>query len=75
MQIIINPLSHTVSYKNNIKAAGRTVTKGQDYTINKASQTLKLNVSKKNYRAANLKKRSPHLQLGHPEIKPPWLIK
>lgn len=60
---------YTVSYKNNTKAGRAAVTvrakassdytgtKTINFTIRKAGQTLKLNVSKKRFRAADLKKK------------------
>ncbi len=64
---LVNGKDYTVSYKNNKNAGKAAVTvtakndsdyagaKTTNFTINKAAQTLKLNVSKKNYKAKNLK--------------------
>lgn len=66
---LVKGQDYTVSYKNNKKAGTATVTIAAkndsdytgsisvNYTIKKASQTLKLNVSKKNYKVKNLKKK------------------
>lgn len=62
-------MDYAVSYKNNKNAGTATVTitakddseytgaKTINFTIKKAAQTLKLNVSKKNYKVTNLKKK------------------
>ncbi len=64
---LVNGKDYTVSYKKNKNAGKAAVTvtarndsdyagaKTTNFTINKAAQTLKLNVSKKNYKAKNLK--------------------
>lgn len=80
-------IDYTVSYKNNINAGSATISikakKGSNYmgskksifTIKKASQTLKLNVSKKNYKAKNLKVRNKRFTIKVSKNKTPMTYK